>query len=192
MFLWRCSYILVWLQRSEFKNWSSYIKSDNKAISHKLAVSHNRRKKINITDYESLLEAAQQQDEPQRLLFVFLKVSLPKDHEGNEKSTFNSGQGGALQPVMCVDKTLEELDGFSELVKESEKMEQEWQIVLIASLCGRNGVMPDSDEAEHSLKMMVETVQQGGDLSKFMAFDKGGEPVQFNWNTNRLITTFNS
>ena len=124
--------------------------------------------------------AARQQAEPQRLLFVFLKASLPKDHKEEEKSRFYSGQGGALEPVMCVDKTLEELGVFSDLVKESEKMEQDWQIVLVASLSGRNGVVPDSDEAEHPLKMMVETVQHGGDLSKFMAFDRGGEPVRFN------------
>lgn len=136
--------------------------------------------KINITDYESLLVAARQQAEPQRLLFVFLKVSLPKDHKDAEKSSFHSGQGGALEPVMCVDKTLEELDDFSALVKESEKMEQDWQLVLVASLPGKNGVVPDSVEAERSLKMMVDTVKHGGDLSKFMAFDRSGEPIQFN------------
>ena len=81
---------------------------------------------------------------------------------------------------MCVDKTLDELGGFSDLVKESETMEQDWQIVLVASLSGRNGVVPDSEEAERSLKIMVETVQHGGDLSKFMAFERGGEPVRFN------------
>ena len=136
--------------------------------------------KINIIDYESLLEAARQQAEPQRLLFVFLKASLPKEHKNEEKSSFYSGQGGALQPVMCVDKTLEELDRFSDLVKESEKIEQDWQIVLVASLSGRNGVAPDSEETERSLKMMVKTVQHGGDLSKFMAFERDGEPVRFN------------
>ena len=137
-------------------------------------------RKINIVDYESLLGAARQQAEPQLLLFVFLAASLPKDHNDEEKSNFHSGQGGTLQPVMCVDKTLEELDGFSDLVKESEKMEQDWQIVLVASLSGRNGVMPDSVETERSLKMMMKTVQHGGNLSKFMAFDRSGEPVQFN------------
>ncbi|WP_200911599.1 hypothetical protein [Teredinibacter purpureus] len=81
---------------------------------------------------------------------------------------------------MCVDKTLEELGVFSDLVKESESLEQDWQIVLIACLSGRNGVVPDSTEVEFSLKKMVETVQQGGDLSKYVAFNRGGEPIQFN------------
>ena len=114
------------------------------------------------------------------MLFVFLKASLPKDYNEEEKSNFLSGQGGALEPVMCVDKSLDELADFSDLVKESEKMEQEWHIVLVASLSGKNGVAPDSIEAERSMKMMMETVEHGGDLSKFMAFDRSGEPVRFN------------
>ena len=81
---------------------------------------------------------------------------------------------------MCVDKSLEELGSFSDMVKESEKMEQDWHIVLVASLSGRNGVAPDSVEAERSLKVMMESVEHGGDLSKFMAFDRNGEPVLFN------------
>ena len=143
------------------------------------ALAIQKEENINITDYESLLRAAQQQAEPQQLLFVFLKASLPKDHEEGEKSDFHAGQGGALQAVMCVDKALEELGSFSDLVKESEKTGQDWQIVLAAGLSGINGVAPDSAEVERSLKMMVETVQNGGDLSKFMAFNRSGEPVRF-------------
>jgi len=80
---------------------------------------------------------------------------------------------------MCVDKTLDELDSFSDLVEESRQMEQDWQIVLVASLSGRNGVAPDSSEAEQALKMLIQTVEMGGDLSKYMAFDREGTAVQF-------------
>ena len=134
---------------------------------------------INITDYESLLLAAKKQPEPQRLLFVFLKTSLPKDHTGEEESNFHAGRGGELEPVMCVDKTLDELGSFADLVTESEDMEQNWQIVLIACLSGRNGIIPTSDEATKPLKMMVQTVEQGGNLSNFLAFDKKGDPIVF-------------
>jgi hypothetical protein len=126
-----------------------------------------------------LLQAAKNQPEPQRLLFVFLKASLPEDHEGEEAIRFHSGQGGQLQPVMCVDKTLDELGNFSDLVTESEQMEQEWQIVLVACLSGRNGLMPSSDDATQPLKIMQHTVENGGDLSNYMAFDRAGLPVQF-------------
>jgi hypothetical protein len=135
--------------------------------------------KINITDYESLLLAAKNQSEPQRLLFVFLKASLPKDHKNEEAVGFYSGQGGQLQPIMCVDKTLSELGVFSDLVAESERMEQDWQIVLVACLSGRNGVVPSSDDATQPLTMMLQTVENGGDLSKYMAFNRDGTPVQF-------------
>jgi len=80
---------------------------------------------------------------------------------------------------MCVDKALEELGSFSDLVKESEKTEQDWQIVLVAGLSGINDVAPDSVEVERALKMMMGAVHNGGDLSRFMAFNKAGEPVQF-------------
>lgn len=123
--------------------------------------------------------AAKNQPEPQRLLFVFLKASLPEDHENDEAERFHSGLGGQLQPVMCVDKTLDELGTFADLVTESEAMGQPWQIVLVAGLSGRNGVMPSSDDATQPLKVMQNTVENGGDLSNYMAFDRDGIPVQF-------------
>jgi hypothetical protein len=129
---------------------------------------------IEITDYESLLSAAKVQPEPQRLLFVFLKASLP---EGSTDSS--SVQGGQLQPIMCVDKTLDELGSFADLVAESERMEQDWQIVLVGCLSGHSGITPSSDDATKPLTTMVQTVEEGGDLSKYMAFNREGDPVQF-------------
>lgn len=134
---------------------------------------------IPITDYESLLSAARQQTEPQRMLFVFLKASLPDDHGQDEASRFHSGRGGELQPVMCVDKSLDELGSFADLVAESRQTEQDWDIVLLAALSGRNGVRPSADEAEQPLKSMIQAVENGGDLSKYLAFDRSGTPIQF-------------
>lgn len=113
------------------------------------------------------------------MLFIFLRASLPDDHNAEDADRFHSGQGGALQPIMCVDKTLDELSSFSALVAEAERIEKDWQIVLVAGLAGRNGVVPSSDDAEQPLKMMLHAVENGGDLSRYMAFDREGEPVQF-------------
>ena len=135
---------------------------------------------IDITDYASLLAVAKTQPEPQRLLFVFLKASLPKDHAGEEESRFNSGQGGELEPIMSADKTLHELGSFSDLVAESEAMGKSWNIVLVAALSGKNGVMPTSADAEEPIKKMAQTVESGGNLSNYMAFDNTGTPIQFN------------
>ncbi len=134
---------------------------------------------IEITDFESLLAVGKQQSEPQRFLFVFLQASLPDDHNDAKKQRFHSGQGGELKAVMCVDKDLAELTDFATLVAESEQMEKDWTIVLIACLSGVNGFPPMPEDAGHPLKMMVQTVQSGGDLSKYLAFDKQGLLLRF-------------
>ena len=58
-------------------------------------------------------------------------------------------------------------------------MEQNWQIVLIAALSGKNGIAPTASDATEPLKMMVEAVEKGGNLSNFLAFDRKGEPIVF-------------
>jgi len=134
---------------------------------------------IDITDYKSLLTVGRLQDDPQRFLFVFLQAALPDDHNDADKESFQSGQGGELQAIMCVDKDLAELTDFADLVEESKQMDQQWSIVLIACLGGVNGIPPTAAQAEEPLKMMVQTVQSGGDLSKYLAFDKQGELLHF-------------
>lgn len=81
---------------------------------------------------------------------------------------------------MSADKTLDELGSFSDLVAESEAMEKNWNIVLVAALSGKNGVMPTSVDAEEPIKKMAQTVESGGNLSNYMAFDNTGTPIQFN------------
>lgn len=134
---------------------------------------------VEITDYKSLLAVGKQQIEPQRFLFVFLHAFLSDDYSDEDKQQFQSGQGGELKAIMCVDKDLAELTDFADLVIESKQMEQEWNIVLVACLSGKNGTHPTSEEAEEPLKIMVQAVQNGGDLSKYLAFDRQGELLQF-------------
>ena len=134
---------------------------------------------ISITDYQSLLAVGRQQSEPQRFLFVFLQASLPDEHNAEDEQSFHSGQGGQLNAIMCVDKDLQELTNFADLVIESKQMEQDWSMVLIACLAGKNGARPTPAEAEPVLKMMVQSVQSGGDLSKYLAFDRQGELLHF-------------
>lgn len=111
------------------------------------------------------------------MLFVFAESELPEDHNTMEAQRFHAGQGGALNPVMYVDKTLEELSNFSDLVTESRQMGQRWQIVFVAALAGRNGVLPSSIEAQEALEMMVKSVQQGT-VSNFLAYDRDGTAMQ--------------
>jgi len=62
-----------------------------------------------IIDYKTLLIIGRKQFEAQRFLFVFLEATLPDNHNDEDKQRFESGHGGELTPVMCVDKSLEEL-----------------------------------------------------------------------------------
>jgi hypothetical protein len=59
---------------------------------------------VNISSFDDLLCAARAQTEPQRLLFVFTKVTLPDDSTPEQQARFQTGEGGALEPLMCVDK----------------------------------------------------------------------------------------
>lgn len=134
---------------------------------------------MSISNFEDLLQAAAQQPDPQRFLFVFAKKELPDDHLAAEAENFQAGLGGALTPVVCVDKTLDALSNFADLVQESEQTGQHWDVVLIACLAGKNGVMPSASEADQGLKMMVSAIQTGAQLSRFIAFDRAGDPLQF-------------
>jgi hypothetical protein len=134
---------------------------------------------MSTSHFDDLLQAAAQQPDPQRLLFVFAKKELPDDHVEAEAENFQAGLGGALTPVVCVDKTLDALSNFVDLVKESEQTGQHWDVVLVACLGGKNGVMPSASEAVQGLKMMVGAIQTGAKLSRFIAFDRAGNPLQF-------------
>jgi len=142
-------------------------------------INHYKIYMTEITDYKSLLTVGKQQSEPQRFLFVFLQASLPDTHKEEDKERFNSGKGAMLEAIMCVDKDLDELTNFEDLVTESKQMEQPWDIVLIACLSGINGMHPTPEQAEEPLKIMFKTVQNGGSLSKYLAFNRQGDLLHF-------------
>ena len=112
------------------------------------------------------------------MLFVFTKAELPEEHTEEEAKRFNEGDGGNLVPVVSVDKGLEELSNFPNLVEESWQVYKDWKIVFIAALAGKGGVMPNNSEVEQSLETMIDSINQGK-FSQFLAFDQEGNPVQF-------------
>ncbi len=133
---------------------------------------------MTLTSFDDLLHTARQQPQPQRLLFVFAGTSLPADADAAQRERFAAGQGGELAPLMCVDKTPDELGGFSALAEESRQFGQDWVIVFVAALDGRNGLAPSSEEASVPLQRMVESIKVGS-IAAFMPFDRQGQPVQF-------------
>lgn len=133
---------------------------------------------VNISSFDDLLRAAREQPEPQRLLFVFAGAVLPDGCTPEQRAGFEAGEGGALAPLMAVDKTPEELDTFAALVEEARQFGQDWAVVFVASLPGRAGRPPTSKEADPSLQRMIESIKSGS-FETFVPFDRQGQPVLF-------------
>jgi hypothetical protein len=133
---------------------------------------------MNIQSFNDLLNAANAQAEPQRLLFVFVTAELPEDATEAERQGHAQGQGGSLRPVLCVDKLPAEVADFASLRAESERTQMQWDLVFAAGLSGRGGYAPSSDEAEQPLKMMVGAIETGS-IGNFIAFDRQGDSVSF-------------
>uniref|UniRef100_UPI00374CCE8D ribonucleotide reductase subunit alpha n=1 Tax=Rhodoferax sp. TaxID=50421 RepID=UPI00374CCE8D len=114
--------------------------------------------------------------EPQRLLFVFASAELPTDATSAQRERFLAGQGGALVPIMCVDKTPNELGSFADLTEESHQFGQMWQIVFAAALPGHGGLAPSSAAAEAALQRMVEAIK-AGNLGTLIPFDRQGQAL---------------
>lgn len=132
---------------------------------------------MEISSFDDLLLAARAQTEPQRLLFVFTGVELPTDCTPQQRAQFEAGQGGALVPLMCVDKTPQELDSFDTLKSEASQFGPPWVLVFVAALSGAQQRAPTSQDAEKPLEHMVESIKRG-DLGAFIPFDPDGHPVQ--------------
>lgn len=134
---------------------------------------------IEITDFQSLLEVARAEPDPQQFLFVFARSELPDEHDAQQVQRFQAGRGGALVPVMYVDKMPEELTTFAALVEESRQMSDNWQVVIVAILGGFNGQPPGPQQTEDAFRNLIGTLKAGGKMDQLLAFDRNGEPLQF-------------
>lgn len=133
---------------------------------------------MNISSYEDLLNAANKQPEPQRLLFVFTSAGLPDDCTKDQKKQFKARKGGTLTPVMCVDKLANEQTGFASLAEESRQTGTDWDIVFVACMASKSRITPDKEETEQPFKTMIKSIQDGS-IKNYLAFNRDGEMVQF-------------
>lgn len=132
----------------------------------------------NPTPFQKLLHAALTQAEPQRLLFVFAAAELPDDASPEQRRRFEAGEGGALVPLACVDKSPAELASWEALAAESRRASPPWQVVFIAGLPGQGGRAPSAQLVDSALEAMVENVRQGH-FRGYLALDTEGEPLAF-------------
>ncbi|MFU8785561.1 ribonucleotide reductase subunit alpha, partial [Aliidiomarina sp.] len=101
-----------------------------------------------LTSYDDFINAAQEQAEPQRLLFVFAKAEMPESATEEQKQRYLQGEGGYLDPVLCVDKLPEEVQSFKALLAESAETGKDWDIAFAASMSGLIGIAPNTEQAE--------------------------------------------
>ncbi|NMM07583.1 ribonucleotide reductase subunit alpha [Polaromonas sp.] len=132
---------------------------------------------MTISSFDDLLQAARAQPEPQRLLFVFAGVELPDDATSAQRERFEVRQGGALVPLMCVDKRPDELASFATLIEESSQFGHDWGIVFAAAMSGTVNRAPTSEDAEEPLQRMVEAIKRG-EHGAYIPFDSQGHAVQ--------------
>lgn len=133
---------------------------------------------MDITSFDDLLLAARSEPEPQRLLFVFAGAELPASATAAQRAQFDTGEGGELAPLMCVDRSAAELSGFAALAAEAALAGPPWAIVFTAALSGRYGIPPTSVDAEAPLQHMVDSIKAGR-LDGMLPFDRHGDPVHF-------------
>ncbi|UEQ06319.1 ribonucleotide reductase subunit alpha [Halomonas profundus] len=127
---------------------------------------------MTIATFADLLLEARKQPKPQRLLFVFVRAELPDFPDADQRRRFEQGEGGVLVPVVCVDKSTEELTNMAALVEESRRTEIEWDLVFTAAMDDPK----DDAEVERQLQRMMESLQMGN-ITAYLAFDHHGNAV---------------
>lgn len=132
---------------------------------------------MNIENFNDLVQAARSQPAPQRLLFVFAGVELPPDSTAEQRADFEAGHGGALVPLMCVDKSPDELTTFDAFRSEAAQFGQTWALVFAAAMSGTAQIPPSSADADKPLQTMVESIKRG-EVAAYIPFDVQGQAVQ--------------
>lgn len=139
---------------------------------------------MSISNFNDLLQAAKSQSDPQRLLFVFVSIEQPQDANNKTKQSFESGKGGHLIPMACVDKTPDELEhGFEQLSAEADNFIPGWDMVFVGALGGSQPEAPSSELAQPYLDQMIEMIKIGR-VSSLNLFNKQGQAVMLHATTD--------
>jgi hypothetical protein len=130
-----------------------------------------------LSSFDDLLRAARSQPERQRLLLVFARIGLSDDAPAERRAAFEMGQGGELTPVMCVDKSPEEVESFASLAATADGTGQPWGLLFVAAMASRNSVDPTPAEVESAMLGMIDAIGTGRPGS-FALFGRDGRPLR--------------
>ncbi len=122
------------------------------------------------SNFKKMIDAAEAQEQPQRILIMLAKSEVAE----NDKE---KGMSGTITPVICVDKTPDEITSFEDFIKEADSINSDWDMMFIAGLAGENNEMPTPEDADPILNNMVNNLMSGQDLSRYLVLDRNDDPV---------------
>jgi hypothetical protein len=133
---------------------------------------------VPIHDFSDLVREASRMPVAQRMLFVFMKTRAQKDYDDSQRSAFERGEGGAFQPMFCVDFAPEEVADLQALCTKADEFSGDWDKILVACMdAPSDGTQ--KPEVDAALKQLVARVETGADLSGFLCFERDGTPLTF-------------
>lgn len=124
-----------------------------------------------IENFSDFLKLASEQEDAQRLLFLFVKTNTSK------KSRKRDDKTGTIDAVMCVDKLPEEISSFQSLLEEADSISKDWDMVFTAGLSGEGTDAPTTEEAEPFLNQMTNDLASGQNIARYLVFDRQEQPV---------------
>jgi hypothetical protein len=132
----------------------------------------------NIATFDDLLHAAREVDhmQAQSLLFVFVQAELPQESTPDQHQQYLAGRGGALVPVMSVDRRPFKLDSMQSLVAEAQDFATDWSLVFVTTLSGMGKTPPTMASVNAALNRMVALIK-AGQLDCMIPFDRDGNAV---------------
>lgn len=131
---------------------------------------------MNIRHFDDLIQMARAQPLPQSLLLVFAEAQLPEDSTPEQRKRFESGEGGVLTPIMCVDKPASELASFQALATEAAHLGVKWQIIFAAAMTSvADGLDADTVVGQAFEKMVAQI--KAGKIEAYVPFDQHGDTV---------------
>ncbi len=125
-----------------------------------------------ISNFSDLIKTASDQEQPQRMLFLFAKTESRKSKKKSKQHI-----NGTISPVMCVDKLPSDLSSFKNFVAEADEISKDWDFMIAAGLNGQNGRAPTAEEAEPHLNQMANNLMSGQDMSRYVIFDREENPI---------------